>query len=54
MWVRGVMGERMGRIKSRNMYKGPMNNNGRGRIEGERWGWVGQRRVVGGKWDNYN
>ena len=45
MWVRGVMGERMGRIKSRNMYKGPMNNNGRGRIE--MWEVGGRAR---GKW----
>ena len=46
------MGERRGRVKSRNMYKGPMDkdNGGRGRIESGRWVWVGLGRVMGGKW----
>ena len=37
---------------SRNMYKGHMDkeNGVRWRIECGKWGWVGQRRVMGGKW----
>ena len=43
----GVSGERRGRVKSRNMYKGPMDKDKGGRIEcgrgreqgrGEQWG----------------
>ena len=43
------MGERRGRVKSRNMYKGPMDKDNRvdGRIESGRWGWAGQRKVMG-------
>ena len=45
------MGERRGRFKSRNFYKGPIDkDNGGGMIECGRWGWVGQGRVLGGKW----
>ena len=41
------MGERRRRVKSRNMYKGPMDkDNGEGRIECGRWGCVGQGRVM--------
>ena len=53
--TRGEKGEdgggRMGRVKSRNTYEGPMDK-AWGRIEGGRWGWLGQRRVLkgGGGW----
>ena len=49
---RGITEESRGRVKSRNMYKGPMDkgNSGGGRIECGRWGWwIGQRRVMGEK-----
>ena len=48
-------GERRGRVKSRNMYKGPMDkDNGQGRIECGRWGWLGKGRVIGKNGDNCN
>ena len=34
----------------RNMYKGPIHKAKGGKIEGGRWGWVGQGKVVAGKW----
>ena len=34
----------------RNMYKGHMDNTKGGRIEGERWGWLGWGEVMWGKW----
>ena len=34
----------------RNNYKGHMDNNKGGGNRGGRWGWVGQRGMVGGKW----
>ena len=46
------MGERRGMVKSRNMYKGPMdkdNRAGEGLNVGGRE-WVGQERVMGEKW----
>ena len=44
---RRVTGERKGRVKSRNIYKGPMDkDNMGGRIECGRWGCVGQGRVM--------
>ena len=47
------MGERRGRVKSRNMYKGPMDKDslggGVGRLNvGGGWAWQG--RVMGEKW----
>ena len=43
------MGERKGRVKSRNTYKGPMDKDNRGgRIECRREGWTGQGRLIGG------
>ena len=45
------MGERRGRVKSRNVYKGPMDKDKRGcRIESGRWGWVRQGRAMREKW----
>ena len=32
------MGQRRGRVKSRNLYKGPMDQDNMGRIECVRWG----------------
>ena len=47
---RWVTGERMGRVKSRNMYKGHMDkDNGVGTVFGS-GGWTGQGRAIGGKW----
>ena len=44
----GVTGKE-GEGLSRNMNRGLMDkDNGGGRIECGRWGWVGQRRVMGG------
>ena len=45
------MGERRGRDKSGNMYKGPMDKDsgGGGRGEDCLGAWVGQGRVIGGK-----
>ena len=45
------MGERRGRIKSRNMYKGPMDkdNGGGGRVECGRWGLDGVGESYGEK-----
>ena len=51
------MGGRRGMVKSRNMYKAPMdkdNGEGRGRLESGRWGWVGQGRLMGGNGDKCN
>ena len=50
------MGERRGRVKSRNMYKGPMDkdNRERGGLNVESGGWVGQVRVMGENGDNCN
>ena len=44
------MGEGRGKVKSRNLYKGPMDKDNRmgGRIECGRWGCVGQGRVMVG------
>ena len=48
---RSITGERKGRVKSRNMYKGPMDkDNGEGRTECGSGGWLGQGRVMEGKW----
>ena len=50
----GDNGEIRGMVKSRNMYKGPMDkDNGRGglNVGGE---WIGQGRIVGRNGDNYN
>ena len=42
--------ERMGRVKSGNMYKGPrVKDNGGERIESGRWGWVWWGTVMGVK-----
>ena len=41
---RGITSERRGRVKSRNMYKGPMDKDSGGRIECGRWvGRAGER-----------
>ena len=45
---RRVTGERKGRVKSRNMYKGPMDKGNGGRLNVEGRGWVGQGRISGG------
>ena len=46
----GIMGKK-GKGQVKDMYKGPMDKaNGVGRIESRRWGWVGQGRIMGGKW----
>ena len=51
----GIIGERRGRVKSRNMYKGPMDKaNGGGRTECGRWGRVGWGPVWGKNEDNCN
>ena len=48
---RGIMGERRGRVKSRNMYKGPKDkDNGVGIVFGSE-GCTGQGRATGGKWE---
>ena len=48
------MRERRGRVKSRNMYKGPRDKDNKGgeTIECERWGLVGQGRILGENGDN--
>ena len=47
---RGIMGDRRGRVKSRNVYKGPMNKNNRGgRTECGRWGVSRAEESNGGK-----
>lgn len=47
------MGERRGRVKSVNMYKGPMDkDNGEGGLKVEDGGRGGQGRVMGGNRDN--
>ena len=47
----GLLGKSRGRVKSRNMYKGPMDkDNGTGRIECGRWRVGRAWRVMGGKW----
>ena len=44
------MGERKGKVKSKNTYKGPMDKgNGVGIVFGSR-GWTGQGRGKGGEW----
>ena len=44
------MGKRRERVKSRTVYKGPMDkDNGVGMVFGSR-GWMGQGRATGGKW----
>ena len=44
------MGERRGKVKSRNMYKGPMDeDNGGGGLNVGGWGWVGQGKSTGEK-----
>ena len=51
------MGQRRGRVKSRNMYKDPRRKTMEeaGKIECGRWGQIGQGRVVvGGNGDNCN
>ena len=45
----GIMGERRGRVKSRNMYEGTMEKDNRGGIECG--GWLVQGRVMGRKWE---
>ena len=42
-----------GKESSKNTYKGPMDKAKGGRIEGGRWGWVGQEKVVMGKGENH-
>ena len=46
--------ERRGRVKSRNMYKGPMDKEDGGRIESGRWGVGKAGERNGGNGDNYN
>ena len=49
------MGERRGRVKSRNMYKGPMDkDNSEGRLNVGEEGWLGQGRVMEEKGVNCN
>ena len=50
------MGQRRGRVKSRNMYKDPWRKTMEeaGKIECGRWGQIGQGRVMGGNGDNGN
>lgn len=44
---RGITGKKRGKVKSRNMYEGPMDEDGRGR---EDWMWeVGARKKIGPK-----
>ena len=45
----GITGLRMGRVKSRNMYKGPMDKEKRCRELNRRWERVEQGIVMGGK-----
>ena len=45
--MRGMTGERRRRVKSRNMYKGPMDKGNGGRLNVEGRGWVGQGRISG-------
>ena len=48
-------GDNGGRVKSRNMYKEPMDKVNRWRrIECGRWGWVAKGRVKGENEDNCN
>ena len=53
---RAIMGERRGRVKSRNVYKGPTekDNGAGGGFNVGCGGCVGHGRVMGGKWDNCN
>ena len=46
----GDKGGKRGKGKSRNMYKGPLDKDSRGRIEFEGVGVGGQGKVIGEKW----
>ena len=51
----GIMGETRGKVKLRNLYKGPMDkDNSGGGFNMECGGWVGQGRVMGENGDNCN
>ena len=46
------MRERRGRVVKEHIYKGLLDKPKRGRVEGGRWGSVGQGRAVWGNGDN--
>ena len=48
--VRRGYRDRRGKVKSRNMYKGPMDKAKWGGLKLEGGGWIGQGRVRAGKW----
>ena len=51
---RGMMGKRRGRVKSRNMYDGPMDKDNTGSIDYGRGGGLGRGEQCGGNEDNCN